>query len=190
MKSGDDESRIAARIADAYRATPVDDVTREASLAALQRALAAPPKRTLADAWRLPAWGLAAAAALALAFLAGVQVGGRHAASAPGALASGASAPGAVGSAPAYDLEFTCAAPEARRVALVGDFDDWDANALPMRRERDGLWSARVRLPAGWHRYAFVIDGTQWRTDPSAPMAAPGAFGAPSSVVHAGSASL
>lgn len=70
-------------------------------------------------------------------------------------------------------VRFILAAPAAKSVALVGDFNAWDRRALILRlADSAGIWAADVRLPAGRHRYAFVVDDTQWLAD---PVAAPGA---------------
>jgi hypothetical protein len=58
--------------------------------------------------------------------------------------------------------------PSARRVAVVGDFNDWSADATPLRRDRSPhRWSAVVAMRDGEHRYAFVVDGTRWVPDPA-----------------------
>jgi len=60
-------------------------------------------------------------------------------------------------------------APDARRVAVVGDFNRWDAGATPLaREERTQRWSVTLALSGGEHRYAFVVDGTRWVPDPRA----------------------
>jgi hypothetical protein len=74
----------------------------------------------------------------------------------------------------------------ASQVALVGDFNGWDASATPMRREPNGPWTISVSLPPGWHSYAFVIDGATWAPDPNAPLAPKDDFGTPRSVVVVG----
>ena len=56
-------------------------------------------------------------------------------------------------------VNFVCPAPEARRVTLVGDFNDWDPNAYPMRRQPDGNWLLQIPLNHGHHHYMFLIDG-------------------------------
>ena len=72
----------------------------------------------------------------------------------------------------------------ARRVSVVGDFNNWDANATPMAHSGSGdLWVLSVQLPRGVHLYSFVLDGSEWRPDPSAPLAADGSFGGHNSVV-------
>jgi hypothetical protein len=60
-------------------------------------------------------------------------------------------------------------APDARRVAVAGDFNRWDAAATPLARdERTQRWSVTLALSGGEHRYAFVVDGTRWVPDPRA----------------------
>ena len=52
--------------------------------------------------------------------------------------------------------------PTARRVAMVGDFNGWDASSTTLVRD-DGThrWSATLALRDGVHRYAFVVDGVR-----------------------------
>jgi hypothetical protein len=60
-------------------------------------------------------------------------------------------------------------APDARRVAVAGDFNRWDADATSLTRERGSRgWSVTLALRDGEHRYAFVVDGTRWVPDPRA----------------------
>jgi hypothetical protein len=87
-------------------------------------------------------------------------------------------------------IRFVLLAPQASTVSVVGDFNDWDAQATPMTRtNRDGTWSVALRLPAGRHVYAFVVNGangTKWVADPTAPLAPEDGLGAPNSVVLVG----
>ena len=53
-------------------------------------------------------------------------------------------------------VNFYCAAPHARSVALAGDFNRWQP--LSMRRLVDGWWFARVKLCPGSHQYRFLVD--------------------------------
>ena len=64
-------------------------------------------------------------------------------------------------------IEFTLYAPEAQRVTLAGDFNDWDVNALPMKKDGKGTWGASVALPPGRYEYRFWVDGV-WHDDPNA----------------------
>lgn len=59
--------------------------------------------------------------------------------------------------------------PDARRVAVVGDFNGWRPEATPLVREAGTpRWSVTLALRDGAHRYAFVVDGTRWVPGPSA----------------------
>lgn len=54
----------------------------------------------------------------------------------------------------------------AKVVSLVGDFNDWDVNAQPLKKQKDGSFKATVELPIGTeYQYRFVIDGTTWEND-------------------------
>ena len=88
-------------------------------------------------------------------------------------------------------VTFVLRAPGATRVSVVGDFNNWDANATPMAHSGSGdLWVLNVRLPRGVHLYSFVLDGSEWRPDPSAPLAADGSFGGHNSVIVVDGAGL
>lgn len=79
-------------------------------------------------------------------------------------------------------VHFEIAAPLARRVSLVGDFDGWNPSALPMRRGANGTWVIEVRIAEGRHAFAFSVDG-RLTTDPTAALSSDDNFGVPSSVV-------
>ena len=71
-----------------------------------------------------------------------------------------------VGTSPRYSAKrnlhhaaFFCQAPRAKQVSLVGDFNDWDANATPMVRQPDGRWMVSLELSHGYHEYLFLVDG-------------------------------
>src|SRR5215475_9272227 len=54
---------------------------------------------------------------------------------------------------------FYFAKAEARTVNLIGDFNDWNPNSLPMQRRVDGWWFIQVPLTHGHHAYLFLVDG-------------------------------
>jgi Carbohydrate-binding module 48 (Isoamylase N-terminal domain) len=88
-------------------------------------------------------------------------------------------------------IKFVLVAPHAATVSVVGDFNDWDAQATPMKRTpTGGTWSVAIPLRPGRHVYAFVVNGanggTQWVADPTAPLAPEDGLGAPNSVVLVG----
>jgi 1,4-alpha-glucan branching enzyme len=64
-------------------------------------------------------------------------------------------------------VDFFCRAPQAKTVALVGDFNQWNPKAHPMTRMPDGVWFIRMELPHGHHQYLFLVDGTP-TLDPNA----------------------
>ena len=88
---------------------------------------------------------------------------------------------------PGSVVQFVIVAPSASVVSLVGDFNDWSDAAMPMEREAgNSIWSVTVPLEPGRYRYAFLVDGTTWLSDPSAPPALDDEFGRPGSVVTIG----
>lgn len=75
---------------------------------------------------------------------------------------------------------------QARRVTLVGDFNNWDARATPLEREpRSTLWSVTVPIQRGRHVYAFLVDSV-WTIDKRAPVARDPDFGVTGSVILVG----
>ena len=76
------------------------------------------------------------------------------------------------------------AAPASSRVAVVGDFNNWDPAATPLHPAGDGgTWIVELRLKPGRYHYTFLIDGRRWARDPSEPRAVESDFGAPVSVL-------
>ena len=81
-------------------------------------------------------------------------------------------------------VQFVLVAPSAQSVAVVGDFNDWGLNDTALvATNHQGVWSVTAPVPAGVHRYAFVVNGKEWVADPSAPRSAGDDFGLPSSAL-------
>ena len=55
---------------------------------------------------------------------------------------------------------------DAGKVSLTGEFNNWDANSLPMFNDQ-GRWKIDVLLAPGDYQYKFVIDNSRWILDPS-----------------------
>jgi len=87
-------------------------------------------------------------------------------------------------------VTFVFAAPAAAKVALVGDFNQWNADSTPMSRiGNSGYWSVTVPMSVGRHLYSFLAvgsDGEHWSADPHAPAAPDDGFGRANSVVLVG----
>ncbi len=56
-------------------------------------------------------------------------------------------------------VQVSIAAPDAARVHVAGNFNNWDPRATPMRRRRDGRWAAVLDLLPGSYEYKFIVDG-------------------------------
>ncbi len=67
-------------------------------------------------------------------------------------------------------------APDAQKVLLAGDFSDWQNRAIPMKKEKDGVWIVTIGLSTGPHQYLFVVDG-EWCDDPECPFRIANPFG-------------
>jgi hypothetical protein len=79
---------------------------------------------------------------------------------------------------------FVLVAPEAESVILTGDWVDWATDQLPLRQLRgSGVWTVDVPVPPGVHEYSFIVDGTEWRSDPLADTWTDDGFGRTNSVL-------
>jgi len=74
-------------------------------------------------------------------------------------------------------VQFVLDAPGARSVAVAGDFNGWTPELRLSDPDGDGVWTGRVPLGPGVHQYMFLIDGSQWMTDPHAQRYADDGFG-------------
>jgi len=119
---------------------------------------------------RRPAW----AAALAAGVVAVVSITILHPPQTKAAVHPGQAIP----------VQFVLVAPEARSVAVVGDFNNWGLNDTALVAENhNGVWSVSASVHTGVHRYAFLVNGKEWVADPTAPRAADDDFGQPSSAL-------
>jgi 1,4-alpha-glucan branching enzyme len=48
---------------------------------------------------------------------------------------------------------------EAQSVFVIGDFNDWDPAAHPMKQGVDAAWRAEIPVPHGHHHYLLIVDG-------------------------------
>lgn len=69
--------------------------------------------------------------------------------------------------------------------ALCGEFNDWDVAANPMKKLKDGSFSATVSLEAGQsYRFRYLLDDGRWENDWEADAYLPNDHGADDSVVE------
>ena len=72
-------------------------------------------------------------------------------------------------------------------VSVAGSFNDWNAAAHPMSDpDGDGVWETTIHLLPGDYAYQFVVDGDDWRGDPSAGRREPDGFGGANALLTVG----
>ena len=74
----------------------------------------------------------------------------------------------------------------AKKVALVGEFNDWNMDtAETMRKLKDGSYTRTLDLDAGRaYQYRFVLDGENWVNDNEADAYVPSGLGEENCVVE------
>jgi 1,4-alpha-glucan branching enzyme len=74
---------------------------------------------------------------------------------------------------------------DANSVAVVGDFNSWDANdGLQMHKNKEGHWEATITLEAEREfQYRYLIDGNDWLNDEEADKFEAHPYGGQNSVV-------
>jgi len=74
--------------------------------------------------------------------------------------------------------------PPAQKVAVTGDFNDWDADGVQLKAAgKPGLWETELRLPPGVYSYNFIVDGELLVPDPNAPNQMPDGYGGTNSIL-------
>ena len=173
-------SRIVAAAAVA-RVSPADD----ADLMASRRGV-----RPMRWSWTI---GIAAAAAIAGFVVRGVWTSSREPIS-PTPSAAVVSSPTSL--RPAADVDsdsrpvprqFVLQNGAAKRVSLVGDFNNWNPAAAPLTRDpASGVWTTVVAIAPGRHVYGFMIDDSVLVLDPRAPKTKDPSLGVEGSVIIVG----
>jgi hypothetical protein len=92
--------------------------------------------------------------------------------------------PSLVGAESPVPTRFVLVAPEASSVRVTGDFASWSPEGIALEDLRGtGVWTADVPLPPGVYQYTFIVNGTEWRADPTALSQVDDGFGQVNSVV-------
>ena len=73
-------------------------------------------------------------------------------------------------------IEFEYFAPDAQSVKVAGAFNEWNADALPLKKSRDGKWKGSVQLSSGRYEYRYFVDGL-WENDQRPVECVPNPFG-------------
>jgi 1,4-alpha-glucan branching enzyme len=82
-------------------------------------------------------------------------------------------------------VTFELPATDGRSVAVLGDFNGWQPDALPMKlRKKDGVFTAAADLPQGaTYQFRYLVDGQEWVTDHEADGVVMSPFGQPNAVL-------
>jgi 1,4-alpha-glucan branching enzyme len=76
------------------------------------------------------------------------------------------------------------AAGSAAHVSLVGDFNAWNKDAIPMKRLKNGGFTATLTLQANKeYHFRYFLDGERWENDWNADRYVPNSHGSDDSVV-------
>jgi 1,4-alpha-glucan branching enzyme len=73
-------------------------------------------------------------------------------------------------------VQFELFAPDAQKVSLAGNFNNWDTRGNLMKKDKKGTWKITLSLKPGRYEYRFFKDG-DWENDPSCAGSVPNEFG-------------
>jgi 1,4-alpha-glucan branching enzyme len=79
-------------------------------------------------------------------------------------------------------IEFSFDAPDASKVFLAGDFNEWNIKKHPMKKNQNGLWQKIVMLYPGKYEYKFLVDG-KWEQDPNNDWKCRNCFGTQNNII-------
>jgi 1,4-alpha-glucan branching enzyme len=72
----------------------------------------------------------------------------------------------------------------AETATLCGEFNDWDKDALPMKKLKSGKFTAAATLETGKnYRFRYWLDGERWENDWEADAYTPNEFGTEDSII-------
>jgi 1,4-alpha-glucan branching enzyme len=65
----------------------------------------------------------------------------------------------------------------AKKVSIVGDFNDWHPDKHPMKKKEDGTFEFTLELPVGKdYQFRYLIDSYKWDSDKEADALVPTPF--------------
>ena len=72
----------------------------------------------------------------------------------------------------------------AKKVQLLGDFNNWDKSAEPMTALKSNDFTATLELETGKeYQFRYLIDGLVWKNDAQADSLVANSFGEENSVI-------
>ena len=75
-------------------------------------------------------------------------------------------------------------AAEAESAYLVGDFNDWNEQATPMKKYKNGKFKVALTLePNRRYSFRYLVNGDQWHNDWNADGYVANAYGSDNSIV-------
>jgi 1,4-alpha-glucan branching enzyme len=74
-------------------------------------------------------------------------------------------------------VSFSFSAPQAGKVSVAGDFNEWNLVSHPMKKDKKGVWKISLDLLPGTYQYRFLVDG-EWQSDPNCTECVENPFGA------------
>jgi len=80
-------------------------------------------------------------------------------------------------------ITFKYHAPYAETVFVAGSFNGWNSEANPMKRNKEGTWSAVMDLFPGTYEYRFIVDD-RWNDDPTCEIRNLNRYGGYNCVLH------
>lgn len=58
---------------------------------------------------------------------------------------------------------------DAKKIVVVGEFNDWDMQTGVMKKQKDGSFVKTLDLKIGTeYQFRYVLDGERWENDPEA----------------------
>lgn len=77
---------------------------------------------------------------------------------------------------------FTYKDDRAQKVALAGNFNNWDANKNFLKKNKNNIWYIILPLKKGKIEYKFVVNNENWVKDPENKNSAPDGYGGENSI--------
>ena len=77
---------------------------------------------------------------------------------------------------------FSVQAEDAEEVLLAGDFNRWNPEKDPMKKNGSGVWQKSLILEPGTYEYKFKVDG-KWLNDSLNPLVCDNCFGSKNNFV-------